>query len=122
MKGSPPGCPFFLPSVTQQILPLPSIWFCDATSCQTGRDGRYSPCHSPAPSQGSSNGRLGFKAPAGNVLCGGTMIRPERLTIKAQEVLRDALDLAKQRGNPVVNDAHLFAALLEQDEGIVQPL
>jgi ATP-dependent Clp protease ATP-binding subunit ClpB len=50
------------------------------------------------------------------------MIRPERLTIKAQEVLRDALELAQQRGNPVVNDAHLFAALLEQDEGIVQPL
>ncbi|HMH56418.1 MAG TPA: ATP-dependent chaperone ClpB [Gemmatimonadales bacterium] len=50
------------------------------------------------------------------------MIRPERLTIKAQEVLRDALDLAQQRSNPVVNDAHLFAALLEQDEGIVQPL
>jgi ATP-dependent Clp protease ATP-binding subunit ClpB len=50
------------------------------------------------------------------------MIRPERLTIKAQEVLRDALELARKRGNPVVNDAHLFAALLEQDEGIVQPL
>jgi ATP-dependent Clp protease ATP-binding subunit ClpB len=50
------------------------------------------------------------------------MIRPERLTIKAQEVLRDALELAKERGNPVVNDAHLFAALLEQDAGIVQPL
>ena len=50
------------------------------------------------------------------------MIRPERLTIKAQEVLRDALELARNRGNPVVNDAHLFAALLEQDEGIVQPL
>jgi ATP-dependent Clp protease ATP-binding subunit ClpB len=50
------------------------------------------------------------------------MIRPERLTIKAQEVLRDALELARQRGNPVVNDAHLFAALLAQDEGVVQPL
>jgi ATP-dependent Clp protease ATP-binding subunit ClpB len=50
------------------------------------------------------------------------MIRPERLTIKAQEVLRDALDLARERGNPVVNDAHLFAALLAQDEGVVQPL
>ena len=38
------------------------------------------------------------------------MIRPERLTIKAQEALRDALELARKRGNPVVNDAHLFAA------------
>jgi ATP-dependent Clp protease ATP-binding subunit ClpB len=50
------------------------------------------------------------------------MIRPERLTIKAQEVLRDALELARERGNPVVNDAHLFAGLLAQDEGVVQPL
>src|ERR687883_1762919 len=50
------------------------------------------------------------------------MIRPERLTIKAQEALRDAGELARARGNPVVNDAHLFAALLAQDEGVVQPL
>ncbi|HEV8613847.1 MAG TPA: ATP-dependent chaperone ClpB [Gemmatimonadales bacterium] len=50
------------------------------------------------------------------------MIRPERLTIKAQEAFRDATTLAAERGNPVINDAHLFAALLAQDEGVVQPL
>src|SRR5689334_15578919 len=50
------------------------------------------------------------------------MIRAERLTIKAQEAFRDATVLAKQRGNPVVNDAHLFAALLDQEDGVVQPL
>ena len=50
------------------------------------------------------------------------MIRPERLTLKAQEAFRDATVLATERRNPVVNDAHLFAALLEQGEGIVQPL
>jgi ATP-dependent Clp protease ATP-binding subunit ClpB len=50
------------------------------------------------------------------------MIRPERLTIKAQEAFRDAGAIARERGNPVVNDAHLFAALLAQDEGVVQPL
>ena len=50
------------------------------------------------------------------------MIRPERLTIKAQEAFRDATTLASERGNPVINDAHLFAALLAQDEGVVQPL
>ena len=50
------------------------------------------------------------------------MIRPERLTIKAQEAFREAGELARRRGNPVVNDAHLFAALLAQDEGVVQPL
>ncbi len=50
------------------------------------------------------------------------MIRPERLTIKAQEAFRDAGELARARGNPVVNDAHVLAALLAQDEGVVQPL
>jgi len=50
------------------------------------------------------------------------MIKPDRLTIKAQEAFRDAGELARARGNPVVNDAHLFAALLGQDEGVVHPL
>ena len=50
------------------------------------------------------------------------MIRPERLTIKAQEAFRDAIAAARGRGNPVVNDAHLFASLLGQTEGVVQPL
>jgi ATP-dependent Clp protease ATP-binding subunit ClpB len=50
------------------------------------------------------------------------VIRPERLTIKAQEAFRDAAALATERGNPVINDAHLFAVLLAQDEGVVQPL
>jgi len=50
------------------------------------------------------------------------MIRPDRLTIKAQEAFRDAGEDARRRGNPVVNDAHLLLALLGQDEGVVQPL
>jgi ATP-dependent Clp protease ATP-binding subunit ClpB len=50
------------------------------------------------------------------------MIRPDRLTVKAAESLQQAATLARSRGNPVVNDAHLFHALLEQDEGIVVPL
>ncbi len=50
------------------------------------------------------------------------MIRPERLTIKGQEAFRDAAELARARGNPVVNDAHLFLALLNQEEGLVLPL
>ena len=50
------------------------------------------------------------------------MIRPERLTIKGQEAFRDAGEIARRRGNPVVNDAHLLAALLAQPEGVVQPL
>ncbi|HUL02742.1 MAG TPA: ATP-dependent chaperone ClpB [Gemmatimonadales bacterium] len=50
------------------------------------------------------------------------MIRPDRLTVKATEALQQAGTRARERGNPVVNDAHLFAALLAQDEGIVVPL
>jgi len=50
------------------------------------------------------------------------MIQPDRLTVKAAEALQQAAALARTRGNPVVNDAHLFSALLQQDEGIVVPL
>src|SRR5216117_2504003 len=50
------------------------------------------------------------------------MIQPDRLTVKAAEALQQAASLARTRGNPVVNDAHLFYGLLQQDEGIVVPL
>jgi ATP-dependent Clp protease ATP-binding subunit ClpB len=50
------------------------------------------------------------------------MLRPERLTVKAGEALQSAIALGNERGNPVVNDAHLFLALLGQDEGIVVPI
>ncbi len=50
------------------------------------------------------------------------MIRPERLTLKGTEAIQRAVAFATRMGNPVVNDAHLLAALLEQEEGVVQPL
>ena len=50
------------------------------------------------------------------------MIKPERLTVKAAEALQQASALGRARGNPVINDAHLFLALLSQDDGIVVPL
>ena len=46
------------------------------------------------------------------------MIQPDRLTVKAAEALQQAASLARSKGNPVVNDAHLFYALLQQEEGI----
>ena len=46
----------------------------------------------------------------------------DKLTIKSAEALEAARADARRRGNPVVNDAHLLAALLDQDEGIVAPL
>jgi ATP-dependent Clp protease ATP-binding subunit ClpB len=50
------------------------------------------------------------------------MISPERLTLKANEALQRAGALARERGNPVVTDAHLMAVLLEPEEGIVVPI
>ncbi len=46
----------------------------------------------------------------------------EKLTIKSAEAFQAARQLAVTRQNPVANDAHLVAALLDQDEGIVAPL
>ena len=45
------------------------------------------------------------------------MIKADRLTLKGQEAFRDAAELARRRGNPVVNDAHLFSALLDAGRG-----
>jgi len=44
------------------------------------------------------------------------------MTIKAQDAFRDAAEGARRLGNPVVNDAHLLLALIQQPEGVVQPL
>ncbi len=50
------------------------------------------------------------------------MISSDRLTVKAAEALNEALSLARRNGNPLVYDAHLLLALLQQEEGIVVPL
>ena len=49
-------------------------------------------------------------------------MNPERLTLKANQAVQRSAALANERGNPVINDAHLFMALLDQDEGIVVPI
>jgi ATP-dependent Clp protease ATP-binding subunit ClpB len=46
----------------------------------------------------------------------------DKLTIKSAEALEAARSDARARGNPVANDAHLLAALLDQHEGIVAPV
>ena len=48
-------------------------------------------------------------------------IRWEKLTVKAQEAMQRAGDLASEHGNPEVLPLHLLAALLEDREGIVPP-
>src|SRR5690554_6474940 len=50
------------------------------------------------------------------------MISPDRLTVKAGEALQESLSIARRMGNPLVYDAHLLSALLEQEEGIVVPV
>jgi len=50
------------------------------------------------------------------------MIPAERLTVRAAEALNTAAELARKEGNPAVEDLHLLAALLEQDEGIINPI
>jgi ATP-dependent Clp protease ATP-binding subunit ClpB len=50
------------------------------------------------------------------------MISSDRLTVKAAEALNEALSIARRTGNPLVYDAHLLLALLQQEEGIVVPL
>jgi ATP-dependent Clp protease ATP-binding subunit ClpB len=49
-------------------------------------------------------------------------MRIDRMTNKAQEVVRAALDQASRRGNPELYPEHLLAAVIEQSEGVGRPL
>src|ERR1700742_3305172 len=49
-------------------------------------------------------------------------MQPDRFTIKSQEALQAAQQLADQRHNPQTTPEHLLAVLLEQDGGIVAPV
>jgi ATP-dependent Clp protease ATP-binding subunit ClpB len=49
-------------------------------------------------------------------------IRWDRLTVKAQEALQRANELAAEHANPEIVPLHVLAALLEDREGIVTPL
>ncbi len=48
--------------------------------------------------------------------------RFDKFTIKAQEAVQAAVELAGTRGNPQVTPVHLLAGLLHEREGIVHPL
>jgi len=50
------------------------------------------------------------------------MLSPDRLTVKSADAMNDALAHARRNGNPLVHDAHLLAALIEQDDSIVVPV
>ncbi len=49
-------------------------------------------------------------------------IRWDKFTVKAQEAVQRGNDLASEHGNPELLPAHLLAALLEDKEGIIQPV
>ena len=46
----------------------------------------------------------------------------DKFTIKAQEALSRAQNIASEYGHQSIDDIHLAAALLEQKEGIIQPI
>src|SRR5512142_2441975 len=49
-------------------------------------------------------------------------IRWDKLTLKAQEAVQRAGDIAAEHGNPQVLPIHLLMALLEDRDGIVPPV
>ena len=49
-------------------------------------------------------------------------IRWDKFTVKAQEAVQRANELASEHGNPELMPVHLLAALLEDKEGIVTPV
>ena len=49
-------------------------------------------------------------------------IRWDKFTVKAQEAVQRANELAAEHGNPDLQPAHILAALLEDKEGIVPPV
>ena len=49
-------------------------------------------------------------------------IRWDKFTVKAQESVQRANELASEHGNPELMPTHMLAALLEDKEGIVMPV
>ena len=50
------------------------------------------------------------------------MLRYDKLTIKAQEALQEAQDIAGKAGQQQIEPLHLLAALVAQQDGVVPPL
>ncbi len=50
------------------------------------------------------------------------MIRPDKMTIKTQEALTEAQEMARRTGHNGIEPEHLFKALLDQEGGLVVPI
>ncbi len=48
--------------------------------------------------------------------------RFEKLTIRAQQALATAQEMATDKGNPEISVLHLLSALLNEVDGVVEPL
>ena len=48
--------------------------------------------------------------------------RFDKLTIKAQEAVQRAQELAADRGNPQIEPLHLLAGLVAETEGVIRPV
>ncbi len=49
-------------------------------------------------------------------------MRPDKMTTKAQEAFREAVDQAARKGNPELTPEHLLIVMLRQDGGVAAPL
>src|SRR6516165_2726172 len=49
-------------------------------------------------------------------------VRFDKFTIKAQEAVQRAQELAADRGHPQIDPLHLLTALLAESEGVVRPI
>ena len=49
-------------------------------------------------------------------------MRLDKLTVKSQEAVQDAVELARKRNHQALEPEHLTLALLKQDDGVVRPL
>ena len=49
-------------------------------------------------------------------------MRLDKLTIKTQEAVQDAVELARSSNHQAIEPEHLTLALLKQDDGVVRPL
>ncbi len=49
-------------------------------------------------------------------------MRLDRLTVKSQEALQEAQNMARERQNQAVGELHLLLALIRQEDGVVKPL
>ncbi|MFH0794672.1 MAG: Clp protease N-terminal domain-containing protein, partial [bacterium] len=50
------------------------------------------------------------------------MVRLDKLTVKSQEALQGAVEVAAERGHPELTNEHLLHALLVQEDGVVRPI